>query len=277
MDTESFKNACNGKSAGAGGLNLPEFKRETIQLYPAHKNAITSMSRKQLEDFCKQNTLQPKSPAQLPQLQPLSSQSRLPGQSSLLPLLPSQIRPLTPVVQPSGQSRSQVPFIPLVPSSVQIKPSTPSAQVQRQHNIRKIYAIAYLPLTTDTGELIEDVDIVQLEARDQTDAIEKFIDIAFGDIDENGETISSIRLFLTDFILTDRHYIAKNPTLVRFDEIRNIMAQEYNDGDLGDNGVESDIVRDFIRRHRDDYIFLLQTSIAIEPMYFKINEFVLRV
>jgi ankyrin repeat protein len=54
MDTESFKNACNGKSASAGGLNLQEFKREASQMYPVHKETINSMSRKQLEDFCKQ-------------------------------------------------------------------------------------------------------------------------------------------------------------------------------------------------------------------------------
>jgi ankyrin repeat protein len=58
MDTESFKNACNGKSASAGGLNLPEFKRDAIQLYPAHKDEINVMSRKQLEDFCKQQQVQ---------------------------------------------------------------------------------------------------------------------------------------------------------------------------------------------------------------------------
>ena len=127
----------------------------------------------------------------------------------------------------------------------------------------------------NTERLIVDVDIVQVEARDQNDAIEKFIDIALQDIED--DNVASVRLFLTDFILENRHYFPRDPNTVRFNEIRTTMAQEYNDSNLGDDGMESDDVSDFIRRHRADYKFLLTTSIDIQPMYFNINEFVLHV
>lgn len=55
MDIEAFNQACNGKTESNGGLNLPQFKRDAIHLYPDHKNAINSMSRKELEAFCKQH------------------------------------------------------------------------------------------------------------------------------------------------------------------------------------------------------------------------------
>jgi hypothetical protein len=55
MDTDAFNNACNGKSASNGGLNLPQFRKDAIQLYPEHENEINLMSRNQLEEFCKYN------------------------------------------------------------------------------------------------------------------------------------------------------------------------------------------------------------------------------
>jgi ankyrin repeat protein len=103
MDTESFNNACNGKSASADGLNLPEFKREASQLYPEHKSEINAMSRKQLEDFCKQQQ-RVQFPARSPRLQSSS-------QSIVLPSLSRQIRLLSSVQSTSPSVRSTSPSV----------------------------------------------------------------------------------------------------------------------------------------------------------------------
>ena len=46
-------NACEGKSKSTGGLNLPEMKRELIELFPEHRQEISSRTRKSLYRYCK--------------------------------------------------------------------------------------------------------------------------------------------------------------------------------------------------------------------------------
>jgi ankyrin repeat protein len=129
MDTESFKNACNGKSASAGGLNLPEFKRETSQLYPAHKIEINSMSRKQLEAFCKQQE-RAQSPVRSPGLRSSSSQSKL------FPAVPSQVRSSSPLRSVSSQIRLPSPSVRSTsrPVKVTTKPERMNLDTAIQYN-----------------------------------------------------------------------------------------------------------------------------------------------
>jgi len=46
-------NACLGKSSSAGGLNLPEMKRQLIKLFPEHRQEIQRRTRKSLYNYCK--------------------------------------------------------------------------------------------------------------------------------------------------------------------------------------------------------------------------------
>jgi len=49
---EILLNACMGKSKSAGGLNLPEFRRKLLSLYPGYASEIQSKSRKSLMLYC---------------------------------------------------------------------------------------------------------------------------------------------------------------------------------------------------------------------------------
>jgi len=46
-------NACLGKAESAGGLNLPEMKKQLIQLFPEHRSEIQRRTRKSLYNYCK--------------------------------------------------------------------------------------------------------------------------------------------------------------------------------------------------------------------------------
>ena len=46
-------NACLGKAESAGGLNLPEMKKQLVQLFPEHQSEIRRRTRKSLYGYCK--------------------------------------------------------------------------------------------------------------------------------------------------------------------------------------------------------------------------------
>lgn len=48
-------NACLGKSESQGGLNLPEMKKQLIQLFPEQRKEIQKRTRKSLYVFCKKH------------------------------------------------------------------------------------------------------------------------------------------------------------------------------------------------------------------------------
>ena len=46
-------NACLGKTASSGGMNLPEMRRALIQLFPDHRLELQKRTRKSLYGYCK--------------------------------------------------------------------------------------------------------------------------------------------------------------------------------------------------------------------------------
>ena len=51
---DKLTNACNGKSASKGGLNLPEMRQMLLNRYTDHREEINRLSRKDLEVLCQQ-------------------------------------------------------------------------------------------------------------------------------------------------------------------------------------------------------------------------------
>lgn len=51
-----LQEACDGKSAGQGGLNVPELKNALIQLMPERETEIRKAKRPELEEICKEIT-----------------------------------------------------------------------------------------------------------------------------------------------------------------------------------------------------------------------------
>ena len=52
----NFLNACKGKTKETGGLNLPEFRQELSDRYPAYASQIKTMTRPELNELCRQLT-----------------------------------------------------------------------------------------------------------------------------------------------------------------------------------------------------------------------------
>jgi hypothetical protein len=52
-----LENACNGKSASQGGLNVPEFKEELIRLLPTKTSEIKTAPRSKLHEICHEELL----------------------------------------------------------------------------------------------------------------------------------------------------------------------------------------------------------------------------
>ncbi len=51
--SETLVNACNGKTKGNGGLNLPEFRSQLSKKYPSQSDTIKNAKRKELQSLCK--------------------------------------------------------------------------------------------------------------------------------------------------------------------------------------------------------------------------------
>lgn len=51
-----FARACEGKAPSQGGMLLSEFKSELIKRYPEYVDEIRSMNRKELTNFCDDNS-----------------------------------------------------------------------------------------------------------------------------------------------------------------------------------------------------------------------------
>ncbi len=57
---KTLSNACEGKSFSQGGLNVPEFKNELINLIPHKATEIRKMTRSQLQAICQKELLKRK-------------------------------------------------------------------------------------------------------------------------------------------------------------------------------------------------------------------------